>query len=433
MSKGPFADVYVVNGLGFGDEGKGALVSHLARKAFDVGLDVTVVRYNGGAQAAHNVVFGSDNRSHTFSQLGAGTMTNGKTHLSQHFLFNATNYWRELQVLQVNGMAPKHVTIDPRAKVITAYHQAANRAREDARGAGRHGSCAQGIGEVMADSLEYPDMMLLAGFMNDPRIVKAVLEFWREKKAQDISDLGQPVPAIFGDDNLLHEYVTDVCDCPITLLRDEDLLELQNTNTDEIIFEGAQGVLLDEDYGFHPHTTWSHSTTLNADRMIGSRENWRTVTKIGVMRGYMTRHGAGPMVTEDPTLTYPEPHNGVGQYQGSFRLGHLDLVALKYALTVTDVDYLCIRHTDLLPEQVKVCVAYDNMVSIPVIAPDDFAARERLTKMLFEAKPIYEMVALHDLRWFIESILGKTMLCQGTGPHINDTMESYRAAEQFSQ
>lgn len=98
------------------------------------------------------------------------------------------------------------------------------------------------------------------------------------------------------------------------------------------MFEGAQGVLLDEWHGFHPYTTWSTTTFGNAETLLA--EAAMTATRLGVVRCYLTRHGPGPLVTEDPTLELPDPHNGRNEWQGAFRVGHFDAVALRYAIEV---------------------------------------------------------------------------------------------------
>lgn len=150
----------VVADLGFGDAGKGSSVDFLVRayKAH------TVVRYNGGAQAGHNVVT-QDGRQHVFAQFGSGTFVPGvQTHLSRHMLVNPVSMLDEeehLCSLSVSD-AFHRTTIDEEALIITPFHQAANRLREYARGKDRHGSCGRGIGETMTDALRWPDMAVRA-------------------------------------------------------------------------------------------------------------------------------------------------------------------------------------------------------------------------------------------------------------------------------
>jgi adenylosuccinate synthase len=120
-----------------------------------------------------------------------------------------------------------------------------------------------------------------------------------------------------------------------------------------LIFEGAQGVLLDEWRGFHPHTTWSTTTPANAQAVLRAI-NHHPGYVLGVLRAYQTRHGAGPFPSEDeaPGGVLPERHNGHSeqpgvQYQGDWRVGHLDPVALRYAIEACDaVDGLSLTHLD---------------------------------------------------------------------------------------
>lgn len=395
-----------VTGLGFGDEGKGAIVDALARD--HVGPLPLVVRHNGGGQAAHNVHVGYDTgvHHHTFSQLGSASFLGCPTHLSSHFLLNPVTFLKELDEWSMTTGTRLSVSIDPMAKVVTPYHMAANAAREDARGEGRHGSCAQGVGELVSDSLHpvRSISVMRAGLLREPSYVRTGLDMWRHMKAVDIANIGQPVPDWFWDDTAMDHYVRDFVSAGTILefVADIDALNLRSN----IIFEGAQGVLLDEDYGFHPHTTWSHTTLRNVarilDRVHGSaREslpydstNYR---KIGVTRTYMTRHGAGPFMTEDPTIDRPEPDNDTGTYQGEFRIGHFDMVALRYAILVSGVNELAVTHLDYLSGKryVQVCTGYRTKAgtvirAIPVLPPDDFDARSELTEKLFEMSPLYE-------------------------------------------
>ncbi|TDB72357.1 adenylosuccinate synthetase, partial [Actinomadura sp. KC216] len=159
----------IVVDLGFGDAGKGTVVDHLCstRPAFLGGRPprppgergvATVVRFNGGAQAAHNVVL-DDGRHHTFAQFGSGTFTPGvRTHLSRFMLVDPLALAAEADHLRALGVADAldRLTADRDALLTTPYHRAANRARETARGAARHGSCGMGIGETVAYAQAHP-------------------------------------------------------------------------------------------------------------------------------------------------------------------------------------------------------------------------------------------------------------------------------------
>src|SRR5436309_2467866 len=166
-------------------------------------------------------------------------------------------------------------------------------------------------------------------------------------------------------------------------------------STGTMIFEGAQGVLLDESFGFHPHTTWSNTTFANADSLLNEAEYEGSRTRIGVLRCYFTRHGPGPLVTEDASLRdrLCEPHNDASGWQGEFRVGSFDAVAARYALkAVGGVDSLVITHLDRLPELPgRICNEYlmDNGQTIQNIRLD----QEKLTSRIDACRARYQKLS----------------------------------------
>jgi adenylosuccinate synthase len=160
-----------------------------------------------------------------------------------------------------------------------------------------------------------------------------------------------------------------------------------------VLFEGAQGVLLDEWRGFHPHTTWS-STTTAAVESVATRFGITTrIEHYGVLRSYLTRHGAGPFPTHDPSLdVLPEPHNSGDGWQGRFRRGHPDAVLLRYALeAVGELSGLLISHLDIFDRGIalKWCESYSNTTRLPVSKSEDLAHQTTLTHLLRKAAPNY--------------------------------------------
>ncbi len=136
-----------------------------------------------------------------------------------------------------------------------------------------------------------------------------------------------------------------------------------NPGTRSTVFEGAQGVLLDENFGFHPHTTWSNTTPANALQLIKEAQSSAQTTVLGLTRAYQTRHGTDPFPTEakSVTLALPEPHNPTNEWQGPFRAGWLDLSLLRYAIQVSGrIDGLIVTCLDRLQElpEVKLGVGY---------------------------------------------------------------------------
>ncbi|MFE5704600.1 adenylosuccinate synthetase [Rhodococcus koreensis] len=330
-------DIIVVD-LGFGDAGKGATVDWLCSP--DADLDVAaVVRFNGGAQAAHNVVV--DGRHHTFSQFGSGTFSGVPTVLSKHVLVEPIALAAEARALAGLGVPNplQLLHIDGHALLTTPIHFAANRAREDARGHGRHGSCGKGIGETTAYALDHPDAPTV-GDCHRPAVLRAKLSAMADHYRHLVAPSVHRWPDLDDMVIMYSEFVAAV-----RIADDGDLAALANRG--RLVFEGAQGVLLDEWRGFHPHTTWSTVEPSNARAL--STEHGRGSHALGVTRTYTTRHGAGPMPTENMALgaVLPELHNDTGSYQGTFRIGDLDEVLLRYAANVCGgVDSLAVTHLD---------------------------------------------------------------------------------------
>jgi adenylosuccinate synthase len=161
---------------------------------------------------------------------------------------------------------------------------------------------------------------------------------------------------------------------------------------DTVVFEGAQGVLLDERFGFHPYTTYSRTTFESAEAEL---RRWRfdgDVQRIGVLRSYAVRHGPGPLPTEaaDVTARTPEPHNLAGSWQQGVRKGWLDFVLLDYALRACrGVDCLALTHVDALRvfPDFRYCDAYGDIDSLPL--PASLLEQEALTARLATVRPLY--------------------------------------------
>ena len=353
------SDVILLIGLGFGDEGKGSITDHVARTT----SASLVVRFNGGAQAAHTVVL-DDGRHHTFAQFGSGTLAGAKTHLSRHMLVNPSNLVNEAKALEGFGLNPTDlITIDREALVTNFFQVVANQARELQRGDGRHGSCGLGIGETVSDAIQQPTQALRVGDLEDRHLMRKKLMLSRDRKRAEFGR--DPLGGMsswdpFSDDRV--DYLVDLYEDFAKRYRivDRQYLEQQLKGNGTIIFEGAQGVLLDQDYGFHPYTTWSDTTFGNARDLLQGFNG--PVRKIGVLRGYMTRHGAGPFPTEDTDCgILTDQHNKWGEFQEGFRVGHFDAVLAHYALEVVGgVDELAITNLDKLGPKPKICTAYTS-------------------------------------------------------------------------
>jgi adenylosuccinate synthase len=442
---------YIVVDLGFGDSGKGLLTDFLVRH-LKAGL---VVRYNGGAQAGHNVVT-TNGRHHTFSQFGSGAFNpQVKTYLSRHVVIHPSALLLEGDILQRKGVPSpfSNIRVSNQALVITPYHQAANRIREIVRATSRHGSCGVGVGEAVEDALRYPENRISAGELHNPALLRRKLQSIREQKRAQITELCED---IFSDKLVAEEYEIferkDVIDIWISsvsrmdelgLIVDDSVLQRWLHEAENVVFEGAQGVLLDADAGFHPYTTWSNCTSANALELIKQMKPDSEVFQIGVMRSYAMRHGPGPLPTESSDLSpIVSEHNQYNEWQGKVRYGWFDAVLARYALSVTGgVNFLAITHMDAVPhlKTWKHCVGYKDYQNVCDIGADVTISsdiltsfylpqlsllekRSQFTQVLSRVTPVLETCEANDASVIqeIESITKQQVGMVSYGPSAED-------------
>lgn len=321
----------IVAGLGFGDEGKGATVDALVA---ETGAGA-VVRFNGGQQAAHNVVAGG--LHHTFQSYGSGALAGAETWISRHCTVEPSAALKERVALRAKGVDPGPINVDEDCLVTTPLHISGNRALEqwrDDAGGGRHGSTGRGFGETVRYGLERPD--------NAPRVrhlfdgtyigrISALIDWYAEQGIQFGSKTILPVGAQVADAYHVFNPVPN-----------ERLLE--RVAKGGTVFEGAQGFWLDENFGFSPHTTWSTTTPANARAIC--REAGVEPTTVGVLRTYATRHGQGPFPGEGGIERPDEPDNLDLAFAGAFRVGRWSEDLLRGAIDIAMPDLLSVTHLD---------------------------------------------------------------------------------------
>lgn len=397
----------IVVGLGNGDEGKGSLVDYFVRKE---GAR-QVVRFNGGAQALHHVVDG--NRVHGFSQFGSGTLAGARTLLSRFMLFEPLAFCREALTLSRLGVPDPYalVTLSADAPIIPQANILANRILEIHRGAGRHGSCGMGIGLTQADVEEQGADAIYAGDLLHPIRLREKLEEVQQRRLQTVAGIDSPETESLRS-QLVHPDLEDLVDFyqefaeRIRIVPDADILE--SITERDTVFEGAQGVLLDQEWGFYPHVTRSVTTFANAERLLTEAGFQGEKRRVGLLRAYATRHGAGPLPTETEALAVSPCHNATNPWQGAFRVGWFDAVTARYALDVVGgVDQLCLTNLDRLTglNSMKAAIAYQPTAAFPEgkipPLPLDLANRQpsqRRTEALFRTEPRYRSLpALPDL------------------------------------
>ncbi len=431
-------EAWIVFDLGFGDAGKGATVDFLVRKR-RAGL---VVRFNGGAQAGHNVVT-PGGRHHTFSQFGSGSFVDGvRTLLGPDFVLHPGGMLEEERHLRSVGVgdAFERTALDARALVVTPFQQAAGRLRELLRGEAAHGSCGLGVGEAVGDALAGRDDVIRAAELGDPETLRAKLAAQRARKRREVAAAAEPADRrgeieweLLADERAVARTLASWGRLAgqLRVCAPEETREMIRA-TPRVVFEGAQGVLLDQDWGFHPHTTWSDCTPGSALSLLDGTDP--RVYTLGVTRPYMIRHGPGPLPTADPAFdaAFPEPHNDDHGWQGPVRRGGLDLVLLRYAIQAAGrVDGLALTCLDKLDGAVPICTGYDSadnasplvsrgeprpLRSLPLLDPGDLPARSRRTRLLGQVAPRVEEVSPGDLRHLLARALGLPVWIESEGP-----------------
>jgi adenylosuccinate synthase len=416
--------------LGYGDAGKGTTVDWLCASAPVRRPVAAVVRFNGGAQAAHNVI-APDGRHHTFAQFGSGTLHGTPTYLSRFMMVEPLALIAEAEHLAALGVARplSLLAVDREALLTTPYHRALNRAAEQARGAARHGSCGIGIGETASYALLHPSDAPRVGDCRARASMARKLRLLRDHAVARIEswvgggDSARNLPAVEACLEAFGAFADSVPTVDETYLR-------TLVRAGPVVFEGAQGVLLDEWHGFHPFTTWSMCAFDNAETLLADAGSAGQALRLGVVRTYTTRHGPGPLVTEDAALTaaLPERHNRHGAWQGAFRAGHFDAVAHRYAIHAAGgVDALAVTHLDAVRRHhLGYCDAYLDergpLTDLPLIAGHDLDRRQRQTVRLLRAtaKPAPGPADADEWPTLIGEALGTRVLITSHGPGRRD-------------
>ena len=330
-------NVKVVIGAGFGDEGKGRMIDYFANRIPEKKL---VVRFNGGAQAGHNVVL-PNGLSHVHSHVGSGYLSNHDTFLSRHFICNPFLFRTEMQELgALEALFAGMVYIDPKCRLTTPFDMTINQLLEDKRGSARHGSVGVGFGETIERITRRGDP--LSNWHNYTRqnILTALITIrdgWFRTRLAEIDAKETDCPWAFTT-----KMLVDFTDATLEMIEHRnvtisDIASVAADGYQEILFEGAQGLRLDMNYGQFPNVTRSNTGLKNVKGLLKEMEQEIYINGVEtcyVTRSYATRHGNGPFIESlHPDYLRTEKETNVtNKYQGNFRYGHLDLGLLKHAI-----------------------------------------------------------------------------------------------------
>jgi adenylosuccinate synthase len=331
--------IKIVIGAGFGDEGKGLMTDYFASKASGKPI---VIRFNGGAQAAHTVVTPQGVR-HVFSHFGAGTLAGAPTYLSQYFICNPLHFRREHEelVLLMKDRMP-YLLVDRECIVTTPWDMMINQIMETLRGGARHGSCGYGIEETVRRSEDYDGKYALyVKDLYDEGVLRDKLALIQNEYVPlRLSDLGvNEIPSPFSEvlfkPGIMQAYLLDCENFTNEIFVEGDPITFIS-QFDTAIFEGAQGLLLDQNAEcYYPHVTSSNTGLQNVQKILNQMNRGADVEVVYATRCYATRHGAGNFSTETTKKPYPrieDPTNIPNEWQGSLRFGWLNIDEFKRAI-----------------------------------------------------------------------------------------------------
>ncbi|NCQ51803.1 adenylosuccinate synthetase [archaeon] len=316
----------VVIGSAYGDEGKGVITDYLSSQD----EESIVIRFNGGAQAGHTVVT-PDGKRHVFGHFASNSfLPNATTVLSEFFVVNPLLFKKEKQALENFGVNPT-VFIHEDAYITTPFEMILNQWVEDSRGANRHGSCGVGFGETIAREEVGGITFKMKDISNRDLLLSVRNYFLQRVKELGLEDVLSSNRFLI-EDSFIDKFYDDL----IKILADVKQFSNKLPDSNNIVFEGAQGLLLDQKFGFFPHVTRSNTGLKNVVS-LSKKYNIDTLDVFYASRCYSTRHGAGPLknaLNNKPYKGITDLTNIPNQYQGNLRFAYLDLDILKSTIDV---------------------------------------------------------------------------------------------------
>ncbi|MDR2825801.1 MAG: adenylosuccinate synthase [Deltaproteobacteria bacterium] len=418
----------VVVGAQWGDEGKGKIVDLLTQDA-----DI-VVRFQGGNNAGHTVI--TNGQKYSLHLIPSGILHQGKRcFIANGVVLDPNAFCTEINELKARGVSisPENLSISLATHLIMPYHSALDQARENNMGDAKIGTTGRGIGPCYEDKVARKGIRV-ADLADTQLLLKKIEHNLVEKNAL-LSLYKQPT---FTVKQVLDEVQTNG-ECLIPFLADiPEQIEKCLKKGGNILFEGAQGSLLDVDHGTYPFVT--SSNTLSGGASAGSGvAPWALSRIIGIVKAYTTRVGSGPFPTEltDELGAYLRK---VGAEFGVTtgrprRCGWLDAVILRNSVRLNGITEIALTKLDVLSglDEIKICTAYKYKGKTILYPPQE-------ENGLAQVEPVYESLpgwkeninsALHwkDLpdtaRSYvskIETLLGVTVKIVSVGPDRDQTI-----------
>jgi adenylosuccinate synthase len=370
-------EIIAIIGANYGDEGKGLFTDYFA----NVRHDGIVVRHSGGAQAGHTVVL-EDGRRHIFSHFGSGSFIGLPTFLGKEFVIHPPVFKRELIELWKKQVDPKVVS-DPRAIITTHLDVIINQALERKR-TERHGSVGLGFCETierntrsafgfnLLDLFTVDQSHLIDFIVNKMKFLR---NEWLNTRLEELELTEGDLPEyFFVDSHNMDKGYAEMCMWIRQNIKmaPPETLDLYGT----VIFEGSQGLLLDQNSSNFPHVTRANTGVKNAVEMIEeSQIDVSQFNSIYVSRTYMTKHGNGPLPYEDDSFKWPieDETNIEHEFQGKFRsapigmddlgeriIADFDLIPKKF----NPVRKLAMTHFDKISETAVFYINTDERIEV---------------------------------------------------------------------
>jgi len=345
--------VNIVLGLQWGDEGKGKIVDFLAKE------HELIIRYQGGPNAGHTIIV--DNDKYIFHHIPSGILHENKQCLiSNGAIIDLITLKEEIESLLKKGIDPKNkLFISSRAHLILPFHKLIDQQGESRKNeTGKIGTTGRGIGPTYSSKYERSGLRFCDLFSSS---LKEKIQALANQFNPILTDIYQtePIDPVKLTNSLteLREYFRDYMIDSYPFIR-------QSLKEDKkILLEGAQGAMLDIDFGTYPYVTSSHC--LSGGAVIGTGIPPKKISRlIGILKVYTTRVGNGPFPTELTDATGEKLRQAGAEFGSTTgrprRCGWLDLVLAKYTVDINGITEIALTKTDILDsfEEIKVCTAY---------------------------------------------------------------------------
>ncbi len=419
----------VVVGAQWGDEGKGKLVDLLTQRA-----DI-VVRFQGGNNAGHTlVVMGVKTVLHL---IPSGVLHEGKTCvIGNGVVVDPLVLLGEIDKLRERGFLadPDQLRISDRAHVIMPWHKALDALREDAAGGAKIGTTRRGIGPTYEHKVRRTGIRLAD--LVDPDSFAALLDLELKAANKEIVALGGKA---LGRKMVEKEYAAAAARLAPFVTDTTALLHEAASRRARILFEGAQGTLLDVDHGTYPYVTSSNAVAGGACTGAGMGPTFIDAV-LGISKAYTTRVGSGPFPTELNDALGEQLRAAGGEFGATTgrprRCGWLDMVVLRHAVRVNGLTSIALTKLDVLSglERIKVCTAYRLGDAILDTVPAARGALERV-EPLYEELPGWDADITRAKRWSdlpvearayirrVEQLAGVPVSLVSVGPGRSQTIQ----------